>query len=235
MKRECVARYLIGIGDPELAIVFPEIKTLGFDLDSDRESLRIWCELGIKSNNQIAILAYSKFLQLGFFGEIDMPGALEVLEKHSSPDYCPATFFRARLLFDIDSTNIGNVDESASVIQELVSKEYGPAICSMAFSILDSKSEFVGASALMQKAASMGEPDALYWQAGHLLRSGDHGKYKEAISLLISAANKNHAAANGLLSSIYKFGRYGVERDAEASAFYGMNCERLNPDISELS
>jgi TPR repeat protein len=232
LKREYIARYLIGIGDPELTIILPSIKTLGFNLDNDEESIRIWCASGTASNDQLAILAYSKFLQLGFFGKIDMPEALRVLEKYSSPSYYPAMFYRARLLFDIDSTNIENVDESASIIQMLAEDGYGPAICSLAFSVMESKSELVGANTLMRKAVSLEEPAALYWQAKNILDNEDFDQYKNAIQLLTISAKKNYAAASGLLSAIYKIGRYGIEKNVDASIFYEIIFKQLTPPLS---
>lgn len=231
MKREIIVRYLIGIGDPELSIVLPKIKVLGFDLDENEIDLKRWCLSGAESKDQIAILAYAKFLQLGFFGKIDMPEALGALERYSSDDYYPALFFRSRLLFDMDSTNLDHADESASIIQMLANNGYGPAVCSLAFSIIDSGSDLVGAEAMMQEAASLGEPAALSWQAQKIFSSEKTDKYTDAIEMLKCAAKSNFAAANGILSSIYKFGKYGVSENVNMSTFYQINFDRLNPSF----
>ena len=207
---------------------------LGFDLDRDEISIREWCEAGTASRDQLAILAYAKLTSLGFIGKLDKVAAISIIENNSDPDYLPAAYFRARLYFDIDANNLDYLDKSASEMQDLAVQNYPPAVCSLAFSLIDSKSNDVDAETLMSKAASLGAPDALYWLANKYFVNDNKEGFRKGIEFLKRAAEGNYAAACAKLSDIYAFGKYGAEIDQQKARFYENIYSRLSPSVDDL-
>lgn len=233
MERKSISRYLIGVGDSELALILPQLMLLGFDLDRDEALIKSWCEAGTESGHQLAILTHAKLVYLGFLGNADRATAISIIEKHSSPDYLPAAYFRARLYFDLDATSIDYVDRSASQMQDLVEKNYPAAICTFAFSLIDSKSNYVDSEALLNKAASLGAPDALCWLANRYLDGDDKESSHKGIEFLKRAAESNYAAACARLSDIYRYGKYGAEVNYQKANFYEETYHRLSPVMDD--
>ena len=209
---------MIGMGDAELASVMSRILLLGFDLDHDWKQVETWCKTGAASGDQGAVLAYAKFLSLGFFGEVDKAGAISVLETYGGASYQPAAYFRACLYFGLGG--LDNADKSSIQMQALAADGYPSAVNTFAFSMMDSEDEIIDAEALLNRAAELDAPDALYWKAMKPIESGTDSFVSEGISLLKRAAEKNYAAACAALSGIYRFGKYGVEVNLEAATFY---------------
>lgn len=229
MDRKSISRHLIGIGDPELSLVFPQVMLLGLDLDRDEEIIRQWCENGTKSGDQLTILAYAKFMALGFIGAMDKPGAISVIERYASPDYLPSAYLRACLYFDLDPNNVDTVDLSANQMQNLAEKKYPPALCALAFSMMDSGTDLVGSRELLHEAARLGAPDAMYFLAQEHLGSKLIGEVNGGIDLLKRASEKNYSAACAALSIIYGYGKHGVEVDRQKANYYNEIYQRLSP------
>jgi TPR repeat protein len=231
VDRKSISRYLIGIGDPELSLVFPQVMLLGLDLDRDEEIIRRWCENGAKSGDQLTILAYAKFMALGFIGAMDKTGAISVVEKYASPDYLPSAYLRACLYFDLDPSNVDTVDLSASQMQHLAEKKYPPAVCALAFSMMDSGTDLVGSRELLHEAACLGAPDAMYLLAQECLESSGIDEVSRGIDLLKRASEKNYSAACAALSIIYEYGKHGIEIDHQKASYYDEIYQRLSPAL----
>lgn len=231
MDKKSISRYLIGIGDPELSLVFPQLMLLGLDPDRDEEIIRRWCENGAKSGDQLTILAYAKFMALGFIGAIDKAGAISVIERYASPDYLPSAYLRACLYFDLDPNNIDTADLSANQMQYLAEKKYPPAVCALAFSMMDSGTDLVGSRELLNEAAFLGAQDAMYFLAQECLKSGGAGEISKGIDLLKRASERNYSAACAALSVLYGYGKHGVEIDHQKASYYDDIYQRFGPAL----
>lgn len=167
---------------------------------------------------------YAKFCQTGLFGPRDEQEALRWCRLAASSDYGPALFLLSNFYqmgwgdVAIDSTKarallnqaaeLGDTSAMTSIASELESAN--PQDAEREYSI----------------ASEKGNANAMCRLGQILLERGDT---PAGIRTLKKAARLGHSGANSVLSSIYRYGEYGVDEDLKKAKFFLERSESYEP------
>ena len=171
---------------------------------------------------------YAKFCQTGLFGPRDEREALRWCRLAASSDYGPALF----LLSNFYQMGWGDVAVDNAKARELLNQaaELGDT-CAMTSIASDLEStNLQDAEREYSTAAEGGNANAMCRLGQILLERGDT---LAGIGTLKHAARLGHSGANSILSSIYRYGEYGLDEDLRKAKFFSARSQSYEPYDSE--
>lgn len=212
------------------------LKDMGLSLENDDADLiRREVEQRAVGGDSRAQYALAELYLRGVFGYMDIRAARHWCEQAARMNYAPAIFMLAGMLVEDRTGQDTSIDMSVGLLRRAFDLKYGPAACQlgveyMVGGILQKNADL--ARNYFIKGVEWGDASSMFRLASLLLDNGDESDLRWAVELLERAAKSNQLEAIFCLTSIYRDGRYGLEKDPEKAAFYDAKYEAVTRSFS---
>lgn len=202
--------------DPILGFAMEYLKDQGFDLPSDGNAAREWCEAQAKLGIADAQAAYGVLQSLGLFGSDDFDAGRFWIQSAADQGHPTALLMLAGFVEGGSDSETPNAQRAVALIQSAAEKKYGPALVEMGVMHLEGinvEMDRDRSLRYLRMAADLGDTRGQYLLAANLLDEENSEAIQEGIRWLKLAASNGYAGAHRHLGYLYSDGSKGLERD----------------------